>query len=316
MHTILRLSPVFKTMIWGGERLRTEFNFDIPSDHTGEAWVVSSHPEGNSLIKFEHHEPVPLSQYYRDHRAMFGPGINGEFPILVKIIDANKDLSIQVHPDDTYARQEENSQGKSECWLILDCEPNTKLILGHHAHDKATFIQKFVQREFTQLFREVSIHKGDFFYVPAGTLHAICEGTLIYEIQQNSAVTYRVYDYDRVDVSGKRRELHIDKAMNVLTCPSQPLAVYTPLHSDENITQRVLLDNEFFKIRKLTIQDELKVHLSEVFMIVGIIEGVGSINGVKVVKGDHVIVLPKEEQVHFFGALTAIIIEPHISTLM
>lgn len=301
-------------MIWGGQRLRTLFNFAIPSDQTGEAWVVSAHADGDTHVVTDYDEKMSLNQLYREHRALFGPGSNIEFPLLVKIIDANKDLSIQVHPNNDYARAHEGSLGKSECWLVLDCEPTTKLILGHHAHDTLTFTEKLMNHEFSTLFREVEIHKDDFFYVPAGTMHAICEGTLIYEIQQNSAITYRIYDYDRLDVQGNPRTLHIKQALDVLTCPSQPTAISPScvVHP----SQHILLDNDFFKIQKINIQGELRIQLSDVFMIVGVLEGEGSLNGNTLMKGDHYIVLPKEEHMHFIGELTIIVIEPSLATIM
>ncbi|MDE7297629.1 MAG: mannose-6-phosphate isomerase, partial [Lachnospiraceae bacterium] len=134
MREVIFLEPVFKEMIWGGTRLREDFQYEIPGDHTGECWAVSAHPNGDCTVKSGRFQGESLSRLWKEHRELFG-GEEGEvFPLLVKIIDAKADLSIQVHPDDAYAKEHENgSLGKTECWYILDCDPDAKIVIGHHA---------------------------------------------------------------------------------------------------------------------------------------------------------------------------------------
>ncbi|MDP2814158.1 MAG: class I mannose-6-phosphate isomerase [Erysipelotrichaceae bacterium] len=316
MQTWFKFKPTFKEMIWGGDRLKTEFGFDIPSEHTGEAWIISAHPQGESIVENGDAANVPLSQLYKMIRPYFGPGKNQEFPIMVKIIDANKDLSVQVHPDDEYARRVEESLGKSESWYVLDCQPETRMVMGHHARTSDEFNAHLLSGNYDTLFRNLTINKGDCFHVPAGTIHAICEGSLIYEAQENSNVTYRVYDYDRMDAKGNKRELHLRKAMEVTQSPCKPDSIKNePIEIGKNYVT-YLVENEYFQMRKYEVNDVLTMDLGDVFMIISVIDGHGTINDNPVVKGDSFIALPKEEKLAIKGPVTLLIVEPKAEKMM
>jgi mannose-6-phosphate isomerase len=316
MQTWFKFKPTFKEMIWGGNRLKTEFGYDIPSELTGEAWIISAHPQGESIVENGDAANVPLSQLYKMIRPYFGPGKNQEFPIMVKIIDANKDLSVQVHPDDEYARRVEDSLGKSESWYVLDCLPETRMVMGHHARTSDEFNAHLLSGNYDTLFRNLTINKGDCFNVPAGTIHAICEGSLIYEAQENSNVTYRVYDYDRVDAKGNKRELHLRKAMEVTKSPCKPDSIKNePIEIGKNFVT-YLVENEYFQMRKYEVQDELTMDLKDVFMIISVIDGNGKINDNTVGKGDSFIALPKEEKLAIKGPVTLLIVEPKAEKMM
>ena len=219
---ILKITPVFKEMIWGGNRLKEEFGYDIPSDKTGECWTVSAHPDGEGRIADGKYEGMLLSELWNSHRELFGNYPSDRFPMLVKLIDANADLSIQVHPDDAYAAEHEaGSYGKFECWYILDCKEDATIIIGHNAKTKQELREMIEQDRWSELIREIPIHKGDFFQINPGTVHAIKAGTLLLETQQSSDITYRLYDYDRLQ-NGKPRELHIEKSLDVIQVPYKP----------------------------------------------------------------------------------------------
>ncbi|MCK5882316.1 MAG: class I mannose-6-phosphate isomerase [Bacteriovoracaceae bacterium] len=199
--TLLKLSPYYVEKVWGGNKLKSlKADDSLAGKPIGEAWEVSIHPDGPSM-----HNNIPLPNDIC-------------FPYLVKFIDTSDNLSVQVHPDDDYAGIHENSSGKTECWLILDCAPGEGIYLGmKDGVTKETFeeglragsdMQKFLK------FRELK--RGDFFYVPAGSIHAIGKGVTLCEIQQSSGITYRVWDWNRIDDQGNSRDLHIDKAMDVL----------------------------------------------------------------------------------------------------
>jgi mannose-6-phosphate isomerase len=316
MQTWFKLKPTFKEMLWGGSRLKSEFGYDIPSDQTGEAWIISAHPHGESIVENGDAANVPLSQLYKMIRPYFGPGKNDEFPIMVKIIDANKDLSVQVHPNDEYARRVEDSLGKSESWYVLDCAPDTRMIMGHHARNSEEFNAHLLSGNYDTLFRNLTVNKGDCFDVSAGTIHAICEGTLVYEAQENSNVTYRVYDYDRTDAKGNKRELHIQKAMEVTKSPCKPDPVKSEpiIIGDNRVT--FLVENEYFQMRKYEVSDEITLKLDEVFMIISVIEGEGKINQNQVKKGDNFIVLPNEKELTVKGNVTCLIVEPKAEKMM
>ena len=200
---------------WGGARLREVFHKDIPDEHTGESLELSAIPGLNSVTE----EGVTLGELIeKEGTALTGTGVQGPFPLLLKLLDARDRLSVQVHPDDEYAARVENKQGKTEAWVILDCDEGAELVFGvregvtREALRKASLEGKEVEK----LLGRVRVRKGDVYYIPSGTVHAIGAGILIYEIQQSSDVTYRFYDWDRTDSKGNRRELHIDKAIDVV----------------------------------------------------------------------------------------------------
>ena len=316
MQTWFKLKPTFKEMLWGGNRLKSEFGYDIPSDQTGEAWIISAHPHGESVVENGDAAGVPLSQLYKMIRPYFGPGKNDEFPIMVKIIDANKDLSVQVHPNDEYARKVEDSLGKSESWYVLDCAPDNRMVMEHHARNSEEFNAHLLSGNYDTLFRNLTVNKGDCFDVSAGTIHAICEGTLVYEAQENSNITYRVYDYDRTDAKGNKRELHIQKAMEVTKSPCKPDPVRSEPIIRGNNRVTFLVENEYFQMRKYEVSDELTLELGDVFMIISVIEGEGHINQNKVNKGDNFIALPNEKELTVKGNVTCLIVEPKAEKMM
>ena len=177
---LLRLEPVFQEKIWGGDRLRTVFHYDIPSDHTGECWAISGHPSGDCHVKNPEFAGETLGSLWKKRPDLFGNLPGDSFPLLVKIIDAKDDLSIQVHPDDSYAAvHEHGARGKTECWYVLDCDPGTTIVIGHNAKTREEMGRMVEERRWKELIREVPIQKGDFFQINPGCLHAIKGGTLI-----------------------------------------------------------------------------------------------------------------------------------------
>lgn len=219
--SILKLTPSCKDYLWGGSRLRTGFGVHSNMKPLAEAWVLSCHPDGPSFLP----DGSTLQQYIDSHPGCLGTACRRfeEFPILVKFIDAADNLSIQVHPDNAYALAHEGQYGKTEMWYVLDCEPGATLYYGfRNKIDRAEFARRIRDNTLTEVLNAVPVHPGDCFFIPAGTLHAINKGIVVAEIQQNSNVTYRVYDYGRVGADGKPRALHIDKALDV-TCLAPPV---------------------------------------------------------------------------------------------
>ena len=221
---ILKLKPLFYDKVWGGSKLKNDLGYDC-SSKTGEAWGISAHKNGSSIITNDKYKGKTLRELYYTKKELFGNYPSEEFPILIKVIDANNDLSIQVHPDDQYAKKYENSFGKTECWYILDTEKNTDIIIGHKAKDIEELKSYINNNDFESVLNKFQIQKGDQFNIYSGTIHAICKGTLLLEIQQSSDITYRIYDYKRLD-NGKLRELHIDKALDVIKFPDNILKSY------------------------------------------------------------------------------------------
>ena len=177
----LLLKPVFQERIWGGNALKA-FNYDIPNDHTGECWAISAHPNGPNIIENGRHKGKTLDEVWAEDKVLFGNPT-----------------------DNTYAQKYEGEYGKTECWYILDAKEDAEIIYGVNAQNQNELNQMIDNKQFDALFKSVKVQAGDFFYVPAGTVHAIGEGILILETQQSSDTTYRIYDYDRTDKDGNKR---------------------------------------------------------------------------------------------------------------
>lgn len=287
---VLFLEPVFKQMIWGGNRLGTEFSYPIPGDDTGECWAVSAHPNGDCIIKEGAYQGEKLSELWKTHPELFGNVNADRFPLLTKIIDAKEDLSIQVHPNDEYARKNENgSLGKTECWYILDCEENATLVVGHNARTREELTSMIREGRWKEFIREIPIKKGDFIQIDPGTVHAIKGGTMILETQQNSDITYRVYDYDRLS-DGKPRELHVDKSIDVITVPAKDTkeSVFSTLNLPDN-RMNLLKECEYYRVWKLCVTKPVSFVQNEPFLIMSVLEGEGQLNEYKIKKGDHFI---------------------------
>lgn len=249
---IMRLEPAFKDNLWGGTKLRTVFGKKCDYDVIGESWELSAHPDGQSVIA----SGIFTGMYFGEFIEKYGHDVVGwksssldRFPVLIKFIDAKKDLSIQIHPDDDYALEIENEFGKNEMWYVVDCEPGAFLYCGLKKDSSKEEIRERIENNtITDILNKIEVHKGDCVMVKAGTIHAIGAGILICEIQQNSNCTYRMYDYDRKDKFGNKRELHIDKAIDVVDVKK-----YKPFVSDNKDVPEgaeVLVSCKYFECYK------------------------------------------------------------------
>ena len=229
--------------------MRDVFGYDIPSDHVGEYWAISAHPNGVSTIKNGRYAGQTLDVLYAEHRELFGNRQEPVFPLLTKILDANDWLSVQVHPDDAYGLEHEGELGKTECWYIIAAEPGAEIIYGHNAKSKEELRQQIESKDWENLLTKVPVKAGDFFYVPSGTMHAIGPGILILETQQSSDTTYRVYDFDRKDDQGNKRELHIQQSLDVLNLGDPENSVPTTVKTLQ-LESTCLTSNSFFTVYK------------------------------------------------------------------
>ena len=216
---LLKLRPSYKDYLWGGHRLVEKYNKEFDGDILAESWELSCHPDGPSYIVNGSYAGKTLQEYIDlEGKKVLGNNCQKfeEFPILAKFIDAKDNLSIQVHPDNEYALKNEGQYGKTEMWYIMDCEEGAFLYYGFKKEvSKEEFEERIKTDTLLEVLNAVPVHKGDVLFIEAGTIHAIGKGIVIAEIQQNSNVTYRVYDFGRVGKDGKKRELHIDKAVEV-----------------------------------------------------------------------------------------------------
>jgi len=286
----LFLTPIFQERIWGGTALSEKFGYEIPSDKTGECWAISAHPNGMGFIKNGTYAGKSLKELWDNYRELFG-GVEGEqFPLLTKILDANADLSVQVHPDDSYANVHENGElGKTECWYIIDAKEDAELIFGHNANSTEEVRQMMESGQWEQFLRRIKVKAGDFFYVPSGTVHALCRRTLILETQQSSDTTYRLYDYDRLDDSGNKRELHLEKSIDVITAPHTSVAVEPSVKEVPGAKVTTYVQSDFFSVYKYEVHGEATFEQEWPFLLMSVLEGQGKIDGYELRKGDHFI---------------------------
>jgi len=216
---ILKLKPACKDYLWGGRRLIDEFGKQTDKDRMAESWELSCHPDGLSVIDGGEFDGMTLVDYIeKNGRRVLGSNcqIFSDFPILIKLIDAQGNLSVQVHPNNIDALEHEHQYGKTEMWYVIDAEPDAYLYYGFdHEISEDEFRARIENGTLTDVLNKVPVKKGDMFFIPAGTIHAICKGILIAEVQQSSNVTYRVFDYNRVGADGEPRQLHIPQAIRV-----------------------------------------------------------------------------------------------------
>lgn len=243
------LKPAGKDYLWGGMRLRTEYNRPVQMEPLAETWECSTHPDGLSTIASGDFEGMTLKEVLDVHPEFIGthPDMGNELPILVKLIDAKRDLSIQVHPDDDYARKYEDGQsGKTEMWYVVDATKDARLVYGfYHDVTKQEIREGIENGDIEKYLQKVKIHKNDVFFIEAGTVHAIGAGALIAEVQENSNLTYRLYDYGRTDKNGKKRELHVEKALEVANLgasnePRQPMRLLKYRQGEASVLSKCL----------------------------------------------------------------------------
>ena len=269
MRELLFFEPTIKNYIWGNEY-----------------WTVSAHPHGDDVVKNGTFKGMHLSELWNEHRELFGDLCGDKFPLLVKKIDSRDDLSIQVHPDNEYARvHEDGSFGKTECWYVIDAKPGGTIIVGHNAKTRDELRDMIYNGKWKELLREFPVKKGDFFQIVPGTVHAIKNHTVIMEIQQNSDITYRLYDYDRKQGDPPvPRPLHIEKSIDVINVPHRDADRNTGGHPER------LVSCEYYTVDKYVIENSREFVQKRPFEIVSVIEGAGDIDGTEVKEGDSLIV--------------------------
>ena len=273
----VKLTPAFKDYLWGGERLKTEFNKNTDMTPLAESWELSAHKDGQSIVTTGDFKGLTLTDYI----AALGKDALGTacekydyFPLLIKLIDAKGDLSVQVHPSDEYALEHEGEYGKTEMWYILDCEEGAALYYGFKEDTtREAYASAIKEGRLTDILNRVPVKRGDVFFIPAGTVHAIGAGILICEIQQNSNTTYRVYDYNRRDKDGNLRPLHIAKALEVSNLQKSPDLPATPDGADI-----LLAACEYFEVRRLRIDGTTTITADETsFVSLMATEGAGTL---------------------------------------
>ena len=259
------LKPAAKEYLWGGTRLNDDFNLGIDIDPFAEAWVCSTHPEGESGIASTGESLTAALSSHPDWLGNHAAEVaGGKLPILIKLIDAKRKLSVQVHPDDEYASVHENGQlGKTEMWYVLDAGKNSSLVYGFSRDVTAEQVRAAVENGSVEgLLNHVDVHKNDLFFIESGIVHAIGDGCLIAEIQESSNLTYRLYDYDRIDKKGQKRPLHLENALDVMNmkssaAPRQPMRV---LKYHSGYASELLSRCKYFQVERILLNTESRRH--------------------------------------------------------
>lgn len=272
---IEKLYPACKSIIWGGEKLKKYYGKETELSPLAETWELSLHEAGKSTLS----DGRPLSEVAE--KSDFGANCEGFpfFPVLVKFIDANAKLSIQVHPEDDFALKNENSLGKTEMWYIVSADEGAGIYLGFNRDITPDEFENAIKNQtLTDYLNFIPVKAGECYFIPAGTIHAICEGCLICEIQQNSNITYRVYDYGRKDKDGNERELHVEKAIQVTKLQQ---------YEKQESVDAFLGASKYFTAQKVEIDGETTLFSDEQsFRHLACVEGCGSIDGIKISQGD------------------------------
>lgn len=313
------LKPVAKDYLWGGQRLNDDFGKGIKIDPLAETWECSTHPDGPSVVVSGTYKGLELRRVLSIHPDYLGTHPRGlikeGLPVLIKFIDAKKDLSVQVHPSDEYAREYENGQlGKSEMWYVIDADKGARLVYGFRCDVTKEQIRESIKDGSIEKYLQyVPVHRGDVFFIKAGTVHAIGGGILLAEIQESSNLTYRLYDYNRIGKDGKKRELHIEKALDVVNLessaePRQPIRKlqYKPGYASELIGRC-----KYFEVERVLINTERVRNMADIqtgaesFNVLLCIDGCADLFGdgtlINIFKGDCVFIPANSEPLKLHG---------------
>ncbi len=308
---VIKLEPAFKDYLWGGEKLKKEFNKKTDMKPLSESWELSCHKNG--LSKIAGTQITLLEHIEKEGKEILGKNAKKfeNFPVLIKLIDAKDNLSVQVHPSDKYALEYEGQYGKTEAWYILSAEKDATIIFGLNKKvTKEEFRKSIEENTLLDIVNTVPVNVGDLFFVEPGTLHAIGKGIVIAEIQQNSDVTYRVYDYGRKDASGNERELHVDKACEVVNFDVTK-DENSKRASESTSVYENLVDCKYFKLSKINVNGEYDYKVTEdSFVDLLCVSGQGQIiekDGVtKVKKGDSLFLPAGDYSIKISGECTVL----------
>lgn len=289
----LKLKPALRSYIWGGTKLKEFWGKESDNDTIAECWELSMYTDSESIVDDPAFYEYSLSKLQRNYPEFFGDKVNdySKFPILVKLLDAAADLSIQVHPDDVYAMAREGGQlGKNEVWYIADAEEGSAIYYGFNRDvTKEEVIDGVVNGTITELLNRCPVKKGDYFFVPAGTVHALQKGVTVIEVQQSSDITYRIFDYGRKDKNGNARKLHIREALDVMTLKKSEIPTVGEQKVLSNGSKiRVLTKNGYFTAKEVKIEKgEYLIYSEESFVTFTVADGTAKFeNGDEIKKGE------------------------------
>ncbi len=290
----IKLKPFVSETIWGGKKLIEEYGVETEKANAAEGWMLSCHEAGSSIAVNGEFSGKRFADVIKENPSLCGSNASNfeDFPILIKFIDARDDLSVQVHPTKEYCEKTGRGQSKTECWYIIDCDEDAQLLLGFADEISPDEFKKAIENNtLTDKVGKVKVNKGDFFFIESGTLHAICKGILLAEVQESSNTTYRIYDYDRRGKDGKPRELHVSDAVAVTALKKYSQPSFCKADKLYTEAKTMLADSPLFKVWKDNIDGVFADKADEKsFVSLLVLDGNGSLDccgeSVSLKKGD------------------------------
>lgn len=311
IEDMFKLEPAYKDYLWGGSTLKDKYDKKCDFSKVAESWELSANDDGLCKIATGCFSGETFDDFLKNvGKEALGKKYceNEKFPLLIKFIDANKKLSVQIHPDDNYAKRVEDGLGKAEMWYVVDCKENAYIYYGLKEDTTKEEIKRRVEdNTITEILNKVYVKKNDVFFVEPGTIHAIGSGIVVCEIQQNSNSTYRLYDYDRKDSDGNARELHIDKALDVVnTKKNDDTKNSYEAEIHDGYTRQLLADCKYFKTTRYDIKTEADIEVTdESFLALTVVDGRGEIEdesmSIKFNAGDTIFITAGDKNVKVRG---------------
>lgn len=309
MTSLARLSFTTRPYVWGGTRLIELFGLSSMAPPLAEVWACSALKPDPSVFVEGPYAGQTLSAVYASHPEIFGHPRSSEFPLLFKFLDANQALSVQVHPDDAYASAHALGRGKNEAWVILEAQADAKIILGHRYRSKEQFISALEDHSFEQGLQHFCVEAGDMVSIPARRVHALGAGLLVYEVQQSSDNTFRIYDYDRVDANGQPRRLQLDQALDLIAFP-EPTDSKALIHQQRSRSNGASLSTQNFELSLYQIEGHQTIALQGFYNVVACLKGTARINQTPFELGTHALAFHACRSLHVEGNCTLAITQP------
>jgi mannose-6-phosphate isomerase len=300
---VLFFKPIPKVTVWGKDIVKEYFHYDFFPDKVGQAWAFSAQQGDATICLSEPYQNIDLYTLWKEHQELFGYK-KGDFPVIISLVGPNDDLSIQVHPDTIYAKKQGYTMGKNEAWYFIDTPVDSNIVYGHHAKDKADLLSYIEKEKWLDLITYLPVRKDDFVYLPAGLLHALRKGNIVYEIQQATDVTYRFFDYHRKDEHGEERELHLEQATDCLSYDPKKMenTIVPKIEELKNMCKTVYIHNDSFSVTKLEIMGESIYEDENTYQLASVIRGKGEVDGKPIMIGSNFLI-PIRTQVTFTGEM-------------
>lgn len=307
----LFFKPIPFETIWGGTAIKEYYGYDWMPDKTGQAWAFSGQKINSTICESEPFAGKSLRELWLMEPELFGrsAGFSPDFPLIISLLCPCDDLSIQVHPDDNMAKSLGLEHGKNEAWYFLDVADDSEIVFGQNTTNETELREYIETNRWSELIRKIKVHSSDFVYIPAGTLHACCKNVIVYEVQQSTDITYRFYDYDRIDSTGKKRDLQVEKAIEALhySAESQEVHYTTEVSQYGRCTRtRFLIASNSFRIEKLLIENDSFDLRVRGFKLITVVQGYGTVNGIPLQVGSSFLA-PNDSVMHIAGNLTCMI---------